>query len=86
MTQMTDVDLRELRDLILGLDKRVEVFAAETKERFNSIDQRFDSVEQRLGSLEDKVKAQDNRIWSFLTALILALVGLLAKLAFFPQA
>jgi hypothetical protein len=61
------------------------VFHARTEERFNSIDQRFNSVDQRLGSLEDRTKAQDNRLWTFVTALVIALVGLLTKLAFFPQ-
>lgn len=92
MTQATDTDIRELRDLILGLDKkldgmdkRLEVFQARTDERFNSIDQRFNSIDQRLGSLEDRTKSQDSRLWTFVTALVLAALGIIAKLAFFPQ-
>jgi septal ring factor EnvC (AmiA/AmiB activator) len=62
------------------------VFHARTEERFNSIDQRFNSVDQRLGSLEDRTKAQDSRLWTFVTALVLAALGTIAKLAFFPPA
>jgi hypothetical protein len=69
MTQATDTDMRALRDLILGLDKkldgmdkRLEVFQARTDERFNSIDQRFNSIDQRLGSREDRTKSQDSRL------------------------
>jgi septal ring factor EnvC (AmiA/AmiB activator) len=62
------------------------VFQARTEERFNSIDQRFNSVDQRLGALEDRTKAQDSRLWTFVTALVLAALGTIAKLAFFPSA
>ncbi len=93
MTQTTDVDIKEIRDLLLGLnqkidgvDKKLEVFQARTEERFNSIDQRFNSLDQRLGSLEDRTKAQDSRLWTFVTALVLAALGTVAKLAFFPPA
>jgi flagellar capping protein FliD len=93
MTQATDTDIREIRDLILGLDKkidgidkRLEIFQARTDERFNSIDQRFNSLDQRLGSLEDRTKSQDSRLWTFVTALVLAGLGIIAKLAFFPSA
>ena len=92
MTQATDTDLQQIRDLLLGLDKKVdhidrnlEIFQARTDERFNSIDQRFSSLDQRMGSLEDRTKAQDSRLWTFVTALIVAALGIIAKLAFFPQ-
>ncbi|NCJ05166.1 hypothetical protein GS597_01255 [Synechococcales cyanobacterium C] len=85
MTQATDSEIREIRDLILGmdkkidgLDKRLEVFQARTDEQFKSID-------QRLSTLENRVAAQDSRLWTFVSALVLALIGLLAKLAFFPK-
>lgn len=59
MAQTTDTEIRELKELILGLDRKidaldtkVEVFTARTEERFNSIDQRFDSVDQRIDSLD----------------------------------
>ena len=92
MTQATDTDLQQIRDLLLGLDKKVdhidrtlEVFQVRTDERFNSIDQRFSSLDQRMGSIEDRTKAQDSRLWTFVTALIVAALGIIAKLAFFPQ-
>lgn len=55
MTQVTGIDIRELRDLILGLDKkidgldkRLEVSQARNDERFNSIDQRFSALDAQL--------------------------------------
>jgi flagellar capping protein FliD len=92
MTQVADVDLREIRDPILGLDqkidnvdKKLELFHARTDERFNNIDQRFNSIDQRLASLEDRTKAQDSRLWTFVTAPVLAALGTIAKLTFFSQ-
>ncbi len=63
---------------IAGLRLETRTFEARTGERLNSID-------QRLTLLESRVAVQDTRLWGFVTALVLALVGLLAKLAFFPQ-
>jgi hypothetical protein len=92
MTQSTDTDLQQIRDLLLGLDKKMdhvdrnlELFQARTDERFNSIDQRFSGLDQRLGSLEDRTKVQDNRLWTFVTALVVTALGIIAKLSFFPQ-
>jgi uncharacterized protein YpuA (DUF1002 family) len=84
MTQATDTDIREVRDLILALDKKLDaqdkkfdVFAAKTEEKLSSID-------QRLERLEKRVDTQDARLWGFLGLIVTALLGLLAKLAFFP--
>ncbi|NCJ05343.1 hypothetical protein GS597_02200 [Synechococcales cyanobacterium C] len=103
MTQATDSEIREIRDLILGmdkkidsLDKRLEVSQARNDERFNSIDKRFTALntqlsdfkkttDTQLADIRTQLRSQDNRLWTFVTALILALVGLLSKLAFFPE-
>ncbi|MGF1603822.1 MAG: hypothetical protein ACFCU8_17715 [Thermosynechococcaceae cyanobacterium] len=72
-------------------DERFNTLNAKTDERFiainqrfDNVDQRFDNVDQRLGSLESSLKAQDNRIWSLIVAVFLALFSLLAKMSFFP--
>jgi hypothetical protein len=84
MTQATDNDIRELRDLILGLDKkmdgfdkRLEVFQARTEEQLNAINKRIDSLEQRGN-------AQETRFWGLVTLLATALLGILGKVIFFP--
>ena len=75
----------ELKDLILGMDKKLDVFIARTNERFNSIEQRFDSIDKRLDNLESQVKSTDNRLWTFVGILVTALLGALAKVFLFPQ-
>ncbi|KGF71747.1 hypothetical protein DO97_15835 [Neosynechococcus sphagnicola sy1] len=74
MTQSTEI---EIRDLILSLDKKFDVFAARTEEKLTSIDQRLERLEKRVDS-------QDNRLWAFVAAAFLTVLGFLAKLAFFP--
>ncbi|NJK29932.1 MAG: hypothetical protein HC940_07165 [Acaryochloris sp. SU_5_25] len=88
MTQSIDT---EIRDLILGLDKKidaldkkVEVSAARTEERFNSIDQRFTSLETQVADIRVQLRSQDNRLWAFIVALFLAVFGFAAKLILFP--
>jgi hypothetical protein len=77
MTQTTDSDQGILK-LIVNLDKKLDVFQARTDEQLKSID-------QRLATFESRVSAQDGRLWTFITGLVLALLGLLSKFAFFPN-
>jgi flagellar capping protein FliD len=62
-----------------------QVFQARTEERFNTIDERFKSVETQLSEIKGQLKSQDTRIWSLAVGVVLALFGLLAKVAFFPD-
>lgn len=55
-----------------------QVFQAKTGERLDSIDQRLDRIEKRIDT-------QDARIWTLIVSAVVALMGLLAKLAFFPD-
>lgn len=62
MAQATDTDIREIRDLLLGLDRKIEavdkkldIHIVKTDERFNSIDERFNAIDQRFNSLENQI-------------------------------
>ncbi len=65
-------------------------------QRFNAVDQRFNAVEQRFSSLESSLNkridsieqrsvVQETRFWSFVGILVTALLGILARFAFFPN-
>jgi hypothetical protein len=84
MTQSTDTDIKEIRDLILGLDKKIDALDKKVEVNAAKTDERFNAIDQRLGSLEDRFKATDNRIWTLIAGVVLALFGLLAKMTFFP--
>jgi hypothetical protein len=113
VTQATDTDIREIRDLLLGLDKKIDgvdkkldVHIARTDEHFKSIEIQISdfkkSAETQISDfkknndtqiadlktdvidLKLQLRAQDSRLWTFVGGLFLALLGFLAKFAFFP--
>jgi hypothetical protein len=91
MTQATDTDIREIRDLLLSMDKKIDavdrkldVFAAEVNGKFAVIDQLLTDLGKRMDNLEQRNIAQDVHFWGFLGVIVTALIGLLSKLAFFP--
>lgn len=53
---------RELRELILHVDQKVDRFREELQQtingRFNSVDRRFENLETRMQGLEQKVDRQ----------------------------
>jgi septal ring factor EnvC (AmiA/AmiB activator) len=98
MTQATDTDIREIRDLLLGLDKKIDgvdkkldIHMAKTEEqlkgidaRFAGIDARFTGIDAQLADIKVQLRSQDNRLWTFVAALFIAGFGFFAKFAFFP--
>jgi hypothetical protein len=78
MTPTSETDIRELKELISNLDKKIDVFQARTEEK-------LDGVAKRLDNLETRERDRDNRFWALVGGAFLALFGLLAKMAFFPS-
>jgi uncharacterized coiled-coil protein SlyX len=68
MTQVTDSDIRELKDLLLGLDKKIDI-----------IDTRLVEVEKKLDKLDTKVEKLDERVDN-LTEKVSMLTGKFDKL------
>ncbi len=100
MSPVTDTDLREIRDLILNLDKKLDVFMARTDERLNAVDQRITtldtslnkridsldtSLNKRIDSLENRANGQETRFWGLVALLATALLGIIGKVVFFPK-
>ncbi len=78
MATITDSDLQELKDLINGLDKKIEVNQART-------DEKLDAMISNLSDLKKQIDKQDSRLWVLVSGMFIALVGVLAKFAFFPN-
>jgi hypothetical protein len=58
MTQATDTDIRELKDLIIGLDKKIDVGFTKMEGELKNIDTRLKLLEanaQKLPDLAEKV-------------------------------
>jgi hypothetical protein len=81
MTQATDT---EMRDLLLGLDKKIDgvdkkldVHMARTEEQLKGINARFADIKVQL-------RSQDDRLWFFVLTIIVAGFWGIAKFAFSP--
>ena len=68
-----------------AIDQRFDEMGKRFEACFDAIEQRFITMEQRQDSFEERTRVQDNRLWSLIAGVLLALFGLLAKMAFFPQ-
>jgi peptidoglycan hydrolase CwlO-like protein len=81
MTTTAETDIKELKELILNLDKR-----------FNELDKKnevqgvkLDVINQRLDDLKEQIGRQDNRFWGLVVALFVVLLGIIGKVLFFPS-
>jgi hypothetical protein len=97
MTQATDIDMKEIRDLFLnldkrldGLDKKLDVYIAQSTEQLKGLDTQLTdfkkSTDTQFADIKIQLRAQDTRLWGFIVTLSLAIIGFLSKLAFFTQA
>jgi septal ring factor EnvC (AmiA/AmiB activator) len=97
MTSTTDTDLR---DILINLDKKLDVYIAQNTEQMKSLESQITdlkkstdtqfadikkSTDTQFADIKVQLRSQDSRLWTFVTALIVMLVGFLTKLAFFPQ-
>lgn len=71
------------------LSQRIDAVEINLSQRIEAVDikltQRIDSLDKKVDGIEIRMNAQDTRIWSLVVGVVLALFGLLAKLAFFPD-
>lgn len=88
MPTVTDNDLQELKDLInerfdklddqiQALDHRLSLYATKT-------DERLEAIKENLADLKKQSDKQDNRLWVLISAMFMALIGLLFKISLNP--
>lgn len=84
MAQATDT---EIRDLLLGLDKKLDVHIAKTEEQLKSIEIQISDLKKntdtQLTDIRLQLRSQDNRLWTFVAGIFMAGLGVIAKFAFF---
>jgi hypothetical protein len=68
MSQKTETDLRELKELIQGLDKKIDLGFSEVKGK-------LDTVDTRLTLLESAVTKLDGRLWGFIGLALTVTLG-----------
>jgi hypothetical protein len=81
MAQATNTDIREIKDLILGLDKKID----EVKTEIRGLDKKIDIIDIRLVEVEKKIDKQDTRLWAFGGIILAACLGTIVKLLAFPS-
>ncbi|MGB8701909.1 MAG: hypothetical protein WCD18_21040 [Thermosynechococcaceae cyanobacterium] len=100
MTQTQPDRVDQLESLIERIDRKLDTIAsdiieikisqARTDERLNSLEVQVSDIKKntdtQFADIKTQIRAQDARLWTFVTGLIIAVVGLLAKFLFFPQA
>jgi peptidoglycan hydrolase CwlO-like protein len=80
MTQAKDTDIRELKDLILGLDKKIDGL----DKKIDEVKVDLKIVDTRLVEVEKKIDKQDTRLWTFGGIILAAALGTIVKLLSLP--
>lgn len=84
--EVLEVGQARLEEKINSINQRFEQVDQrfeQVNQRFEQVDQRFDKMDQRFERIEDNLNRQDNRLWGFLVAFGIALLGIIARYAFF---
>jgi hypothetical protein len=72
-----------------SLSQKIDAVDVKLTQRIDAVDikltQHIGSLDKKVDGIEVRMNAQDARIWSLVVGVVLALFGLLAKLAFFPE-
>jgi hypothetical protein len=71
---VTDTDIRDIKDLIQGLDKKIDI-----------MDTRLIEVEKKIDKLDTKIDKQDNRLWLFMGLILTTALATIFKLLAFPN-
>jgi uncharacterized coiled-coil DUF342 family protein len=81
MTQMQDTDIREIKDLIQGLDKKIDGL----DKKIDIMDTRLVEVDKKIDKLDTKIDKQDNRLWLFMSLILTTALATIFKLLAFPN-
>ena len=92
MTQATDTDIRELKDLIQGLDRKIDGLDKKIDLGFANVDIKLAEIkgdiktlDTRVVEVENKLDKQDTRLWAFGGIILTAALGLTIKLLAFAD-
>jgi hypothetical protein len=92
MTQTTDTDSRELKDLIQGLDRKIDGLDRKIELGFANVDLKLAEIkgdikalDTRVVEVEKKIDKQDTCLWTFGGIVLSAALGVAIKLLTFPD-
>jgi predicted nuclease with TOPRIM domain len=82
--QIMDI-LKELHGDMKAVKSELQALTMEIKVNQTKNDEQFKALNEKVEELRDRQRAIDNRLWSFIVALILLLAGGLVKLTLFDK-
>ncbi len=65
MSQTTETDLTELKDLVKALDKTIQALDKKVDLGFSEVNGKLDLVNNRLTTVETGIAKLDTRLWAF---------------------
>jgi septation ring formation regulator EzrA len=75
MAQRTESDLRELKDLIQGLDKKIDLLDKKVELGFSDVNGKLDVIDTRLTTVEAGLIKLDSRLWAFIGLCLTTTLG-----------
>jgi hypothetical protein len=75
MAQRTESDLRELKDLIQGLDKKIDLLDKKVELGFSDANGKLDVINTRLTTVEAGLIKLDSRLWTFIGLCLTTTLG-----------
>jgi hypothetical protein len=87
MTQATDTDIRDIKDLIVGLDSKITTIAKDVvdlKIATAELKVSLAGLDTRLTNIENRSNLQVNWFLGIITALVGVLSTILVKTTFYP--
>ncbi|WP_448534612.1 hemagglutinin [Parathermosynechococcus lividus] len=82
--QIMDI-LKELHGDMKAVKSELQALTMEVKVNQTKNDEQFKALNDKVDELRDRQRAINNRLWSFIVALILLLAGGLVKLTLFDK-
>lgn len=96
MTTVTEGDLKRLEDLINNrfseldrkidsIDKKLDVYIAKTDEQLRGIEKRLDDTNKRIDDTNTRLNTITFGIFSVVGVFATGILGIMAKIVFFPN-
>lgn len=92
MTTVTDSDIKELKDLLVGLDKKIDamdkkldIYIAKTDERLKGIDSKLTQLDKRIDSVDTRLNTFMIGFLSIIGIMVTGILAIIGKVVFFPN-
>jgi hypothetical protein len=85
MPTVTESDLKEIKDLITNLTINQVKMEERLSGQINALDEKVSGIDKRLDIIEGRVNSLTGWLIGILFAFVGGLLGILGKIAFFPN-